>query len=96
MKIYLTSSNFTNVEGVYYSPAFKQDINDSVITVAVWTEAPATASMQSSINGTDWVDVTNTSFSVNTAGLQTFVDCHYGLVHRIKIDALPTNAQILI
>jgi len=53
--------------------------------------------MQASMDELVWVDVANTSFSAGTAGgLQTYTDCHYGLVYRIKTTVEPTAAKILV
>lgn len=99
MKLILTSEQFTLANGAYYSPAFAQDSQDSLISVAVWLTGDGVVSMQASIDEAVWVDVTNTSFSAGVAGgLQTYTECHYGLVYRIKTTVAPAAAaaQILI
>lgn len=96
MVINFLSEQFTLSGGYYYSPAFKQDEKDVLVSVAVWLSENGTASIQASLNETDWVPVENTSFTCSTSGLQTYTDCHYGLVYRLKIDKLPIKASILI
>jgi len=90
-----TTSQFSLVSGAYYSPAFQQD-PDLFVSVAVSTAAPATISMQHSIDNTNWIDVPDSSFPCANLGLQTFTDCQVGLYYRVKSTVEPTDCKILI
>lgn len=96
MILELTGASFTDVAGTYYSPPFKQGVEDTLMTVAVWLALAGTASMQESIDGIDWVDVPDSSISCNLHGLQTFIDCQYDLLCRIKTTQAVTKAKISI
>ena len=94
--IELSASNFTEVSGTWYSSPFIQGAADVLMTIAIWANGTGEASLQGSINEIDWVDLVDTTFDIDDAGLQTFTDCHLGLKYRIKTTIAPTKAQILI
>lgn len=95
MIINFTPQDFTE-DILFYSPAFKQSAGDTLVTVAVWLSVTGTTKLQASINKIDWVDIADTTFDCNLVGLQTYVDCHLGLVYRIVTSEAITKAQILI
>jgi len=96
MVINLKPENFTEVSGAWYSSAFIQNAQDVLMTVAIWADGEGEASLQGSINETDWVDLVDTTFTIDDAGLQTYTDCHLGLKYRIKSTIEPISAQVLI
>lgn len=96
MKLNFAQNQFTEADGYYYSPAFLQSSDDSLIAVAVWLSTNGSCSMQASIDGVDWIDIENTTFNCSPAGLQSYTDCLYELIFRIKANQEPTKAQILL
>ena len=95
MIIKLTTSQFTEDNGYYYSPGFMQDIKDTMVTVAVWLSEPGEITIEASIDQVEWVEIGGSSFTCNNIVMQTYVDCHHGLAYRVKSDKAPEKAWIL-
>lgn len=96
MILIMSGDQFTLDTGAYYSPPFKQDTVDILVTVVVKLTESGTYSMQESIDEVTWVDVPDSTVTCNTTGLQTFTDCHYDLSYRIKASKEVTEAKILV
>jgi len=92
---YLTTQ-FSENNGAYYSPAFRQDSKDNIITVAIELAVTGNVSMQTSLDEINWFNVDGTTFVCSPSGLQTFVDCQWELIYRIKTDQVVVNAKIVI
>ena len=96
MILTLTSDKFTLDTGVYYSQPFKIETADNYIAVEVELMSSGTVSMQHSIDGINWFDATNTSFSCATKGMQGYADCIPQLNFRLKSVTQFSYAKILL
>jgi len=96
MIINLTSDNFTLDTGNYYSSPFKQDTNDTFLSIGVTLGVNGDASLQSSIDETNWDDVTDSTFTCDPFGLQSYTNGHSLLVYRIKTTQAVVSAKIVI
>lgn len=95
MKLTFTNE-ITFSSGFYYSPAFVVDAKDDLITVECTLVANGTAIIQSSIDGINWYDVADSSFSCAPNGLQSYADCQTDLLYRVKSSTSFTWIKILI
>ncbi len=96
MNISLTGNQFTLNSGFYYSPPFAQDEKDTLLSIGVTLNVNGEASLQSSIDEINWDDITDSTFTCDPFGLQSFIDGHYLLVYRIKTNQEVISAKILI
>jgi len=96
MIINLKDTDFTLNTGSYYSAPFKVDTKDTLLSIGVYLAVSGTASLQVSINETDWSDISESSFICNLFGVQIYSNADINLVYRIKTDQAPTQAQISI
>lgn len=96
MTISLTAANFTLASGSYYSSAFKQDEKDTIFSIGVTLGVNGEASLQSSIDEINWDDITDSNFTCDPFGLQTYMNGHFQLVYRIKATQAVTSAKIVI
>lgn len=79
----------------YFTPPFLVD--KSNVTVQITTDVGLTATMESSIDGDDYYEIPETSFTiVSLGGIQSYVDAQPNLYYRIKMDELPTEIKILV
>lgn len=87
-------TTFTEDSGAYYTSAFitKKD----KITIFAELSGNGTVSVQSSINGMNWFDVSNTEISCSPLGQESFVDCQEDLQYRTKSSVEPTSIIILL
>ena len=96
MIINLTSSNFTDIGGTYYSDVFKCYPDDNFISVQVTVPSYAVVNCQSSIDGVTFFDVHTTQFICSPNGLQSYKDCQPDLIYRLKSTTAVTSAKILM
>ena len=90
------TSDFTLIEGKYYSPSFKINKIDDLVTIEVRLNEQGTINIQSSIDGLIWYTVPYTSFICNINGLQSYKECHPELYYRIESSHLVNLVKILI
>lgn len=96
MELSFSNADITLTGGVYYTPPFVVEKNDSLMTVQVTLSGSGTASFQSSIDGTTYFDVANTTITCAPAGLESFAECQYGLFYRLKSSTSITSVKILV
>lgn len=96
MIVNLNSTNFTFSSGFYYSDAFKQDEKDGYMSIGVTLGVNGDVSLQSSIDEVNWDDITDSVFTCDPFGLQSFSDGHSLLAYRLKASQAVVSAKILI
>jgi len=96
MILNLTTGNFTLDNAVYYSDPIVPGTNDTLVSIEVHLVANGDASLQQSISGITWYDVTDTTITCAPYGLQSFIECQPGLQFRLKSTVEFVSASILI
>ena len=90
------TTHFTLTEWTYYSPIFKVEGSDSLITIQANLSENGTIIIQSSIDETDWFDIANTTFNCSPKGLQSYIECQKDLSYRLKVNVEVISLNILI
>jgi hypothetical protein len=90
------SGDFTLTTGVYYSPAFKIETADNLITVECTLNSNGSVIIQQSIDGTTYYDTVDNSFTCSPSGFQSYVECQPELVYRLKSVTAFISAKILL
>jgi hypothetical protein len=90
------SEDFTLDTGVYYSPAFKIETEDQLITIECLLDSNGSVGIQHSLDSINWYDSINNDFLCSPAGLQSYVECQPNLVYRLKSTIEFTSAKILL
>lgn len=80
----------------YISSTFKVEETDSFVTIQATLAVNGTIVVQSSIDGTDWFDVPNSTITCSPKGLQSYVESQKDLLYRLKASAAVSSVKILI
>lgn len=96
MELNFSSANIILTGGIYYTPSFIIDKNDSLLTAQVTLTESGNASFQSSIDGITYFDVANTTIACVPSGLESFAECQYGLLYRLKSLIQIEHVKILL
>lgn len=78
-----TTDDFNSSNGVYYSPEFKIEKNDKLVTIECILNEEGSVIVQSKIDE-EWYDIVDTDFICNPKGLQAYTDCQQDISYRLK------------
>ena len=90
------ASEFTTLGGKYYSPPFKVEDKDNLVSIEATLESNSTVYVEGSIDSVNWYSLNNTSFSASPSGLECYAECQPTLVYRLMSTVPFISAKILI
>jgi hypothetical protein len=96
MILNFTSANFALDTEVYYSTPFTIETNDTLMSIEVHLAANGSTSLQQSLDGNTWYDITDTTITCAPYGMQSFIECQPKLQFRLKSAIEFISANILL
>lgn len=90
------NTDFTLDGGFYYSPAFKIETEDELITVECELVGTGDVLIQHSLSNELWYDSIGNTFTCSPTGLQSYVECQPQLIYRLKSTIEFVSAKILL
>lgn len=96
MLITYTTSDFTNVGGLFYSPSFLVESKDDLLTIAVELATNGTVYIEASIDDITWYTLPDTFITTTPSGLESYADCQPLLLYRLQSPIQIISAKILI